>query len=216
MLWPLELRNRRGLLSSLACALFLGALAPSPAAAPIDALLATVGSHVIMLSDVRMAQALGLADGTDLPSILARLVDRSLMLAEVERFQPPEPLPARVAESLDALKARVGAEGFAAALRVNGFDEAYIRSVVRDDLRLEAYLSQRFSALAEPSEEEVAAAVAARPTAEPDGALRTRVHDQLRVARFNTLVSQWVAELRTRSDVAVRPLSTDLLTLAHE
>ncbi|MGE3842482.1 MAG: hypothetical protein AB7I50_12925 [Vicinamibacterales bacterium] len=185
-------------------------------AAPIDALLATVGTHVIMLSDVRMAQALGLVEGADLRAILARLVDRSLMLAEVERFQPPQPASTRVAAAFETLRARIGAEAFAAALRTNGFDEPYIHSFVMDTLRLEAYLSQRFGALADPSEEEVDAAMAARPTGESDDVLRARVRDQLRAARFSALVSQWVAELRTRNDVSIRPRSNDLLTITHE
>jgi hypothetical protein len=40
----------------------------------------------------------------------------------------------------------VDPQGFDAALARVGFDEAHLRSVLRDDLRIRAYLDQRFAA----------------------------------------------------------------------
>ncbi len=190
-------------------------LPPGSAASTIDALLATVGSHVIMLSDVRLATALQVFDVTAPGLVLQRLIDRSLMLAEVERFQPPEPVPARIDDGMNVLRARLGTVAWTSALRNAGVDEAYVRAMVRDNLRLEAYLLQRFGTLAEPSEEEVSAAVAAPPG---PGSPNTRAgaQEQLRSSRYAALVSQWLAELRTRNDVSVREVSQGVLDPARE
>jgi hypothetical protein len=117
----------------------------------IDRVLAVVGGQLITLSDVTAATDLGLqsADGAADPvrAVLSKLIDRELVLAEVDRYAPPEP----TAEAVDREVARVrqhfpSAAAFDAALARSGIDEQHLRETLRQDLRLRAYLDQRFSA----------------------------------------------------------------------
>ena len=65
-----------------------------------------------------------------------------------------------------------------------------MRSYAADDLRLSAYLDERFSSASQPTEEEVrqaGEAARARLTAE----------------RRQTLVNAWIAELRRRTEITV-------------
>jgi len=120
----------------------------------IDRVLAVVSGDLITLSDVTAARDLGLetADGAADPTraILSKLIDRELVLAEVERYGPPEPNP----ETIDAEDARVRAHfaspaAYADALRRSGIDEAHLRETLRQDLRIRAYEDQRFASAGE-------------------------------------------------------------------
>ena len=61
----------------------------------IDRMMAVVAGDLIMMSDVAAAVEFGLvppAPAADVTrTVLSQLIDRSLMLAEVERYAPPEP-----------------------------------------------------------------------------------------------------------------------------
>ena len=76
--------------------LLLASLAgPVVRAETIDRVLAVVAGQLITLTDVTAAIDLGLqsADGAADPvrAVLSRLIDRELVLAEVDRYAPPEP-----------------------------------------------------------------------------------------------------------------------------
>src|SRR5262245_56920255 len=80
----------------------------------VDRTLAIIGNQVITLSDVRTALDLGLvapSKGAD-PVIAAteRLVDRLLVLREVQRYAPPEPSDVNVEEQLAAVRRRFATE----------------------------------------------------------------------------------------------------------
>src|SRR5262249_9699352 len=76
----------------------------------LDGLVATVGSRVIVLSDLRLARDLGFRPRNEPDeATVANLVDRALMLAEVERFQQPDPLEAQLESSFTMLRASLGA-----------------------------------------------------------------------------------------------------------
>ena len=116
----------------------------------IDRVLAVVGGQLIMLSDVNAARELGLQVGDNAPdpvrAILTNLIDRELILAEVDRYAPPEP----AAEAIDRDVARIAArfpsaEALAAALARSGIDEKHLRETVRQNLRIRDYLDQRFA-----------------------------------------------------------------------
>jgi hypothetical protein len=110
-----------------------------------------VGGQLITLSDVTAAIDLGL-QSTDraadpVRAVLSKLIDRELVLAEVDRYAPAEP----TAEAVDAEVLRVrrrfaSAATFDAALARSGIDEKHLRETLRQDLRMRAYLDQRFSA----------------------------------------------------------------------
>jgi hypothetical protein len=69
------------------------------------------------------------------------------MLAEVDRYAPPEPGADAIQAGLKAIEGRFeSAQQFDAALARVGLDREHLRSVLRNDLRIQAYLDQRFSA----------------------------------------------------------------------
>lgn len=114
----------------------------------VDRTLAIVSGRTITLSDARTVVALGLVDGTSVDAALVqRMIDRELMLREAERYQPAEPLASQVDAAVAAATARVGGEAARArVLAAGGFGEGRVRAWVRDDLRIAAYLQQRFAA----------------------------------------------------------------------
>jgi hypothetical protein len=152
------------------------AVAVPAAAETIDRVLAVVAGQLIMMSDVTAARELRIvspSSGTDpIGSILSSLIDRELMLAEVDRYAPPEPATADIDREMAEVRASFPSEkAFTDVLARSGFDVAHVREIVRQDLRLRAYLDQRFTA--------------------PDGDQRRR----------QSLIDDWVASLRRRTPV---------------
>src|SRR6266508_6790025 len=106
----------------------------------IDRIMAVVSGQPITLSDVTAARQFGLVQvpaGTADPAayVVDRLVDRTLILAEVERFQPPEPDPVEMTIRMDELERRLGsAPALDKALAVVGMTRDQLRRYFRDDL----------------------------------------------------------------------------------
>jgi hypothetical protein len=130
-------------------------LLPGPAAAAadevIDRVLAVVNGEVITLSDVRAARELGRVQPGDAPDpvrvVLSQLIDRVLVLTEVDRFAPPEPTAVSIESAFESVVARFESPAaFAATLARLGIDGAFVRDLLREDLRIRAYLDQRFTA----------------------------------------------------------------------
>jgi hypothetical protein len=173
----------RVLVSSCLCAFSLCFVAAVAHAEVLDRVLAVVGGEVITLTDVTAAREFGLAvapanapDPTR--AILTQLIDRELILAEVERYVPPEPAAAAVNEGLRIIRERFpNDEAYRAALERSGIDENHLRETVRQNLRIRTYLSERF--VAPPG----------TPTP-PDG----RDPQQ-------ALIDEWVAGLRRRAAI---------------
>jgi hypothetical protein len=115
----------------------------------IDRVLAVVAGQLITLSDVTAARELDLerADGAPDPirAILSKLIDRELILEEVDRYAPPEPSAAAVSDEVAKVRARFPSPAaFGAALARSGIDERHVRETLRQELRMRAYLAQRF------------------------------------------------------------------------
>jgi hypothetical protein len=115
----------------------------------IDRVLAVVAGDLIMQSDVRAARELGLVAPGDAAdpdrAILSQLIDRALILDEVDRYAPPEPAPDAIERAYRAVRARFASDDvFALALGRVGFDEKQLRAILRQNLRIRAYLDQRF------------------------------------------------------------------------
>jgi hypothetical protein len=139
--------------------------------------MAVVSGQVIMLSDVNAARDFGLEpvepSGDPIRPIVLKLIDRELMLVEVDRYSPPEPPVEAVDRELADVRARFATEDtFDAALARSGIDVAHLRQTLRENLRIRAYLDQRFTIPASGSEE-----------------------------RRRMLVDEWVAGLRRRATV---------------
>jgi hypothetical protein len=116
----------------------------------LDRVLAVVAGQIITLSDVVAARELGLETppaGTDpVRGVLSKLIDRELILDEVERYAPPEPSADAVDRELAAVRARFPSrDALDATLARCGIDENHLRETLRQNLRIRAYLDQRFS-----------------------------------------------------------------------
>jgi len=142
------IRRPKGLHYFLAAVVLLltGAVA---SAETVDRVLAVVAGQLIMLSDVTAVRDLGIiqpAAGADpVGSVLTRLIDRELMLAEVDRYAPTEPDSADIDREVAAVRARFPSQkAFDDALTRSGIDVTHVREIERQNLRLSAYLGQRF------------------------------------------------------------------------
>jgi hypothetical protein len=113
----------------------------------LDRVVAHVDGTAITLTDLNAALALGVVDapaGADRnAAALDRLIERQLVLSEVARFAPPEPPAAAVDREVAAMTARTGGR-LAAVMDATGVDDARIREMARDTLRIQAYAAQRF------------------------------------------------------------------------
>jgi hypothetical protein len=175
----------------------------------LDRTVALVGGQAITLSDVRASMALGLIEDQQASeaATIARLVDRELILREVQRYAPPPPEASAVEARLDDIRKRA-ATPLAAVFEKFGFTETRLRAWVRDDLRTEAYLAQRFASATVPGDAEVSAAYL-RERAEFDKAGMTFdqaaaiVRERLVAARRRELVVDWLSDLRRRTDVVI-------------
>jgi len=184
-----------------------------PGAEVLDRVLAVVSGDLILMSDVRAARTFGFVtvEGDDPDGqALTRLIDRALILAEVERFAPPEPEAAAVDRGVAALRPRFPSqEAFAAALALTGIEERHLREYVRQDLRMNAYLDQRFTSVP-PGEEEIGRYYRDHPdlytrngVLRPFDAARPEIVQTLTAQGRRTLVNDWVASLRRRADVRI-------------
>jgi hypothetical protein len=160
---------------SIALVLLAGARLPADV---IDRIMAVVSGQPVTLSDVNAALQFHLVEppqGTPdrLAYALDRLVERHLMLGEVDRFQPPEPAPVEITVRVDDLERRAGsAAAFVRALAVTGLTREQLRRLIRDDLRMATYLNQRFGT-------------------NPNLADRTAA------------IASWIAELRRRAEITM-------------
>ena len=146
-----SLRSRRApRLLSISCSLVLSC-SSAASAETIDRVLAVVAGQLITLTDVAAARDLGLqtAEGgaaDPVRAILTKLIDRELVLAEVERYAPSEPAAESVDREVQRVRARfTSAAAFDATLARSGIDEKHVRETLRQDLRVAAFLNQRFA-----------------------------------------------------------------------
>jgi parvulin-like peptidyl-prolyl isomerase len=129
------------------------AVASMATAQVLDRIVAVVDGAPITQSDVAAAMQLALvapAPGADaVGGTVDALVERRLILEEVDRYAPPEPPAAEIDRRVAEIRARLGSR-FTPVLAEVGLTEDQLRREVRDTLRIEAYLQQRFGA--EPSD----------------------------------------------------------------
>jgi hypothetical protein len=148
----MALRFLRALRLNAVWVVLAGVLIGAPARAEvIDRVLAVVAGQLITLTDVRASIDLRLqtTDGAADPvrAVLTKLIDRELVLAEVERYAPAEPTAESVDREVQRVRARFESqEALDAALTRSGIDDKHLRETLRQDLRIRAYLDQRFTA----------------------------------------------------------------------
>jgi hypothetical protein len=208
-------RLPRGLVGSL---LLTVALLTPMRAQVIDRILAVVSGEPITLSDVSAAITFGLIPtptGTEdrTQAAVNALIERQLQLIEVNRYVPPEPSDAEIAARLAAVRGRFeDATAFDRALAETGVTPAQLRARIRDSLRIESYLRQRFGAVYQPAEEEIVkyyrsheAEFVRNGTLRPYADVRDEVRQRLIAERTAVLVRDWIAGLRRRADVTLLP-----------
>jgi hypothetical protein len=183
----------------------------------IDRILAVVNGEPITLSDVTAAATLGLVSapaGDDRnQAVLNALIDRRLQLFEVNRYVPPEPTEAAIDVRLAEVGSRFESDAaFDAALVETGVTLPQLRARLRDNLRIESYVQQRFGAAFQPGEDEITRYYRShedeftrggvlRPYVEVRSEARARVIQE----RTGSLVRDWTAGLRRRAEVIVLP-----------
>ena len=178
----------------------------------IDRILAVVDGALITQSDAAAAIRLGLVAGPadPLAAVVDRLIERHLLLREVDRYAPPDPREAEVDRAVIEIRDRTGTPAqFEAILLQTGFSLDQLRRHVRDDLRIEAYLQQRFGTV-QPSEEEIqlyyrehAAQFTQGGVVRPLGEARDVVKAALVAERRAETIRGWLADLRRRANVNV-------------
>jgi hypothetical protein len=194
----------------LHCAFLLAPFSSVLSAEIIDRVMAVVAGVVITQSDVSAAHELGLVtvEPVDDPvgAVLAQLIDRQLILAEVDRYAPPEPTAETVDREIELVRAKFALRSdYSAILLRSGIDENHLRQILRDDLRIRAYLEQRF-AVPPPNDDELMPyyrehlqAFTKGGQVIPFDAARADVARRLVEARRTTLVREWVSGLRRRA-----------------
>jgi hypothetical protein len=204
---------------SLAVVAALAAWGGSGAAAGaevVDRVVAMVGSQVVTLSDVRAVEAFGLTPAsakTDAAGDARRQwINRLLMLGEVERYSGPEPEKAAVDRRLAEIRAAFASPAaYAQALARTAMSDERLRGVVTDNLRIESYVDQRFSAAAQPTPDEVQRYYREHPGEFTVNGRLSAYDDVQRTAqqrasaeRKRTLIADWLERLRRRGAVAAR------------
>jgi hypothetical protein len=197
----------------IAVLILVSALGGLARAEIIDRVLAVVAGGVITQSDVTAAFELGLVtvEKTDDPiaAVLSRLIDRYVILAEVDRYAPPEPTAEAVDRAAEHVRATFRtAQAYDAALARSGIDQARLRQTLRDELRIRAYLDQRFT-VPPPTNDELetyyrdhAGDFTRGGQVVPVDAARAEIATALTTTRRMTLIDDWVSGLRRRADVS--------------
>ncbi len=178
----------------------------------LDRILAIVNGEVVTLSDVRAARQLKLIAGADALTddrLLDALIERRLTTAEVGRYTSAEPPAADVAarrRSWDASLPR-GVTA-AAALATVGMRDAALTAWFRDELRLAAYLDQRFTAAAQPTRQQAlayfqknAADFAVGGVTPEFASIEPEVRRRVAAERRATRIKDWVDSLKQRAEI---------------
>jgi len=113
----------------------------------LDRIVAVVDGSPITQSDVTAAMQIGLVTvppSTDaVIATVDALVERRLILEEVDRYAPPEPAEADIDRRVADIRTRLG-DRLTTVLAEVGLTDDQLRREMRDNLRIEAYLQQRF------------------------------------------------------------------------
>jgi hypothetical protein len=204
---------RPGRFMVVACTVILCA-ATVPAHQLLDRVAARVGPHVITWTDVVAARGLGLLEVEPGPEhdreAIERMIDRQLMLAEVARFPPSEPMAeASVDAQVLALRQQAGPD-LERLMQATGLDERRIRAIARDTLRIQVYLDQRFGLAVQVTDDQVRQYYEANrqqfvrdgvviPFEQVEGLARQRAAAQ----RRSVVVGQWLRDLRARTEIVI-------------
>jgi hypothetical protein len=173
--------------------------------------MAVVGSAIVTLSDIRAADAFGLASGATPTEVLNALIDRELMLGEVDRYVAPDPDPAVLDRRLAQIQARFPSRAlYEQALARTAMTEDRLRAFVSENLRVESYVDQRFVSAAQPAPDEVLRYYREHPAEftragrlAPFDEIQPAAQQKLAADRRRALVADWLDRLRRRGQVRI-------------
>jgi hypothetical protein len=172
----------------------------------VDRVLVVIDGRLVTLSDVRVSTSLGLLDAAGVEQATDLWVERLLVLQEVDRFAPPEPPAAAIEARVAELRKR--RSWTPEALARLGVNEDWIRKWVRDDLRIQSYIEQRFSGSLEPGGEEIENYFRQHPAefvrdGQPltDAEVQALARERLMTSRRRALVADWIDGLKKRASI---------------
>jgi hypothetical protein len=175
----------------------------------LDRILARVSGNEITLTDLNAARGFGVIAAPGDDAALQQMIDRQLVLIEVARFPPPNPPDAAVAAELAREKTVAGAR-MPELMESTGTDEARLRDMARDTLRIEAYIDQRFGTSMQVTDDEAAGYYGAHPEEFRRNGAVIPFEEALPVARERASaerrkeqVQRWMFDLRGRADIAI-------------
>lgn len=191
-----------------------------PPAQVLDRVLAVVSGQVILASDVRAFLDLGVHEqglwdvreqepAAREAAALNRLIERRLALDEVNRYRQASPPPARVERAVAAIRERFpDPTAFARLLAALGIGVDDLRQILRDDMRIEDYVTERFGGAGRLAESALRvyydanrARFVERGEPLPFEAVRDEIRERVWRARRAELVAGWTAGLLRRADV---------------
>lgn len=200
----------------LACATIAGAQGPPRL---LDRVVARVGAYAVTLTEVQAEVGLGvvslpsgirIADPAGLGAAVDAVINRRLVLDELMRFPPPEPDESAVDQAVARMRTFAGAD-LPQLLQATGVDDDLLRAIARNDLRIRAYIADRFGAVADASEEDARRYYDGHPDEfERDGGRLpfAQVSEAARAragaARRDVAIAQWYRELRARAEVVTQ------------
>jgi hypothetical protein len=185
--------------------------APLAAQSLLDRVVARVNGGVILLSDVRAAVMLGLIDATaaDSDDAVEQMVQRALLIEEVNRFPPADPSREAIDAELDRLRARAGGS-FDAVERTSGLTADHVRMLARDRLRIQSYVDQRFGVTVPLTDEQVLQYYRDHSDEFTNGGqvvpferAQGLVRERAGLEQRRRTIAQWLGDLRARADVVV-------------
>lgn len=217
----------------LGCVGFVGAVREVPLAASvaapqdvvIDRMLAVVNGDVVTLSDVRAARRLRLVplsialptttadaagaaralEGLTDDALVTQVIQRRLVLTEIARYSPSDPTTEQMAARRVVWESTLPAgTNVASVLAAVGMREPALAAWLRDDLRIAAYLDQRFTAAAQPTRAQAQAYFRDHPSefsstdfTKVEADVRRRLAADRRAAR----IREWVDALVQRAEI---------------
>lgn len=178
----------------------------------VDRMLAVVNGDVITLSDARAARRLRLLPGVasmDDERLVTQLIERRLVLTEIARYAPAEPATEQMAARRRAWTAGLPpGTDVPKALESVGLREMSLTNWLRDDLRIAAYLDQRFTAAAQPTREQALAYFALHEADFAVGGVTPQfstveadVRRRVAADRRATRIRDWIESLRQRAEI---------------
>ena len=198
--------------AALALIVACGLGVPLAAQTLLDRVVARVNGSVILLSDVRAAVLFGLVDGpAESDDAVEQMVQRALLVEEVNRFPPPEPTAEAIESELARMRARAGVS-IDEVERTTGLGAENVRSFARDRLRVQVYIDQRFGLTVPLTDEQVLQYYRAHPEEfttsgqlTPFERAQGLVRERASLEQRQRTISQWLRDLRARADVTTPP-----------